>query len=294
MIQIRYEGVIYRPPSEFDSLIIQATIGCPHNKCNFCGMYKDRSFKIRPIQEIMKDLKKARARYGDTVKNIFFSDGNTILMKTKDLLALLNYCHELFPKLKRVTMYGSAQYIVLKTLDELIQLQEAGLARLHCGMESGNDMVLKYMNKGFTRDTMARAGKLVKKAGIELSLYYIVGLGGVEMSEAHAIDSGSLINQINPDFIRLRTLIPQETTPLYEDFNKNKFQLLTAHQALKETKILVKTLDNIDSEFLSDHTSNFHKVNGKFPKDKEKILQELDYALGLDKSHFRSPAIGNL
>lgn len=257
-------------------------------------MYKDRKFKIRSLGDIMQDLTTGKARYGEGVKNIFFSDGNTILMKTKDLLKLFNYCHELFPNLNRITMYGSAQYIVLKSLNELTQLRQAGLSRLHCGMESGNNEVLKFMNKGFTRNTMARAGKLIKKAGIELSLYYIVGLGSLALSKDHAIDSASLINEINPDFIRLRTLIPIEGTPLYELYEKGEFQLLTPYEALRETRLLIENLNNIHSHFLSDHTSNFYKVNGKLPKDKYEMLSQLDYALTLDKSYFRSPESGNL
>ncbi|MFW5648439.1 MAG: B12-binding domain-containing radical SAM protein [Candidatus Alkaliphilus sp. MAG34] len=291
---IKYEGTIYRPPSEFDSLIIQATVGCPHNKCKFCNMYKDRKFRIKPLEDIIKDLKTGKTRHGREVENIFFSDGNTILMKTKDLLKLLHCCNELFPELKRITMYGSAQYIILKDPNELIKLKEAGLTRIHCGMESGDDNVLRFMNKGFTRKEMLEAGKLIKKADIELSLYYIVGLGGAGLSKNHAINSGTLINKINPDFIRLRTLILFKDAPLYELYKENKFQLLGPHKALEETKLFVETLNNIDSHFFSDHISNYYRINGKFPEDKKRIMERLDYALSLDSSNFRSPTSGTL
>ena len=257
-------------------------------------MYKDRKFRIRPLKDIIKDLEMGKTRYGEGVQNIFFSDGNTILMKTKDLLELLRYCNKLFPKLEKITMYGSAQFINLKSLDEFIKLKEAGLSRIHCGMESGDDDVLKFMNKGFTGKEMLEAGNLIKRSGIELSLYYIVGLGGTKLSVNHAINSGTLVNKINPDFIRLRTLMLFEGTPLYELYKQGRFQLLNAHEALEETKLFVKTLNNIDSHFLSDHTSNYCKVNGKFPEDKKRILGELDYALSLDKSNFRSPTSGTL
>ncbi len=294
MIYIKYEGTVYRPPSEFDSLIIQATIGCPHNKCSFCNMYSERKFRIRSLEAIMKDLEIGKAQHGKDVESIFFGDGNTILIKTKDLLKLLDYCKEIFPKLKRVTMYGSAQYINLKSLDELIKLNKAGLSRIHCGMESGDNDVLKLMNKGFTRDEMSRAGNLIKKSNIELSLYYIVGLGGTDLSKNHAINSAKLINEINPDFIRLRTLIPFKNTPLYKLYLENNFKVLNAHEALKETKLFVKTLNNINSYFLSDHVSNHCNVNGKLQEDKEEILEQLDYALSLDKSSFRAPTLGIL
>jgi len=291
---MRYEGTVYRPPSEFDSLIIQATIGCPHNRCTFCNMYKERKFRFRPLNDIIEDLKLSRAHYGKNVKKIFFSDGNSILMKTDDLLELLHLCNKLFPNLKRVTMYGSAQYINLKTLEELVKLRKAGLSRIHCGMESGDDDVLKLMNKGFSSEKMFKAGTLIKKANIELSLYYIVGLGGIDLSEKHAINSSKLINKINPSFIRLRTLIPFENTPLYKLYIENKFKVLSPHEALKETKLFVENLNNITSYFLSDHISNYSKVNGKFPEDKDKILSELYNTLSQDESNFRSPTSGVL
>ncbi len=168
-------------------------------------------------------------------------------------------------------MYGSAQYINLKSLDEFIKLKKAGLTRIHCEMESGDNNVLKLMNKGFTKEGMSKAGNLIKRSNIELSLYYIVGLGGTDLSEQHAINSAKLMNEINPDFIRLRTLIPFKNTSLYKLYIENNFKILNAHEALKETKLFVKTLDNIDSHFLSDHMSNYCNVNEKFPEDKKRF-----------------------
>lgn len=291
---MKYEGRIYRPPSEFDSLIIQATIGCPHNRCGFCNMYNDRKFRIRKVADIKKDLNSGREKYGKNIEKIFFSDGNTILMKTKDLIEILNYSNKLFPNLKQVTMYGSAQYINLKSLDEFIELRKAGLSRLHCGMESGDDGVLKIMNKGFTKDEMHKAGRLVKEAGIELSLYYIVGLGGIDLSYNHAINSATLINKINPDFIRLRTLMPLENTLVDILYKEGKFKLLNAHKALEETIFFVQNLEGIDSYLLSDHISNYCDIRGIFPDDKEKIIRELRLCLSLDLSKFRTPNSGGL
>jgi len=161
---MRYEGMVYRPPSEANSLIIQATVGCPHNQCSFCNMYKGSKFKIRPVKEIKEDLEMARKYYGDWIRTVFFADGNTILMKTKDLLEIFNYTKELFPQLERITLYGSARFIVLKSLEELKQLREAGLTRLHSGMESGDDEVLKLINKGANSAEIIKAGKMVKEA----------------------------------------------------------------------------------------------------------------------------------
>lgn len=294
MINIRYEGVVYRPPSEFDSIIIQATLGCPHNKCNFCNMYKGRKFRIRPVKEIKEDLLLAKQYYGNALNKIFFSDGNTILMKTKDLLEVLNYANELFPDLERITMYGSSQYINLKSLDELKSLNKAGLTRLHSGMESGDDEVLKFINKGMNSNEIIQAGKLIKESGISLSLYYIVGVGGSKLSNQHAINSAKVLNEINPDFIRFRTFMPFKNTPMYEMYRENRFQLLNGHEALKETKLLVENLKGISSNLVSDHASNHWNVSGRLPEDKEHMLREIDYALSLDISNFRSPEIGSL
>jgi len=242
----------------------------------------------------MDDLKLARASYGTAIKTIFFSDGNSILMKTEALVKILKYCHQLFPNLERITMYGSAQYIVLKTANELLQLKEAGLSRLHSGMESGDDDVLAYINKGFMREDMLKAGQMVKNAGIELSLYYIVGLGGKELSAEHAKNSATLINAINPDYIRLRTLIPLRHTPLHKDYKEGRFQLLDAHDALRETRLFVDELDGIDSQLFSDHVSNHCNINGRLPYDKNQILETIEEALQFDLKAFRSPEQGML
>ncbi len=197
---MRYEGVVYRPPSEAQSLIIQATIGCPHNKCKFCKMYRGVNFRIRSVEDIKEDLLMAKDHYGEWIKSVFFADGNTILMKTEELIEILNYTRELFPKLERITMYGSAQYVVLKTQEELNRIKEAGLSRIHTGMESGDDDVLSLINKGTDSKKLIQAGKMIKKAGIELSEYIIVGVGGKKFTKQHALNSAKVLNEINPGF----------------------------------------------------------------------------------------------
>lgn len=291
---MRYQGMIYRPPSEADSLIIQATIGCPHNKCNFCGMYRDSKFKIRSVKEIKEDLDMAKDYYGEAVQTIFFADGNTILMKTKDLLEIFKYTQKLFPDLKRITVYGSARFIVLKTLEELKQLREAGLKRLHSGMESGDNEVLKLINKGTTAEEIIKAGRLIKEAGIELSEYIMVGVGGKKLWQQHALNSAQVLNKINPDFIRLRTYIPFPETPMYNMYKKGEFQLLSPHAALKETRLFIENLAGINSQLLSDHISNYWSVNGKMPRDKELMLKEIDFALTIGEDKFRKPEEGRL
>ena len=290
---MRYEGVVYRPPSEAGSLLIQATIGCPHNKCTFCGMYKDKRFRIRAVTEIKEDIDQAKTVYGDSVDTIFFPDGNTILMKTHELVEIISYAREVFPTLQRVTMYGSTKFILLKSEQELRQLKASGLNRIHSGMESGDDVVLTEICKGATGQQTVEAGLKIKAAGIELSEYIIIGIGGRKRSVEHAKNSARVLNQINPDFIRLRTFIPMPGTPIYEDYRRGEFQLLTPHEALRETRLLIEELD-VTSKLYSDHSSNYAYVNGRLPAAKNKMFQAIDYLLTLPEHQFRPPEEGSL
>lgn len=291
---MRYEGTIYRPPSEAHSLLIQCTIGCPHNRCTFCGMYKDRQFRIRPVAEIKQDLASAREYHGEAVRSIFLPDGNTILMKTAELVEVLNCARELFPELSRVTMYGSAQFINLKTSAELSALHKAGLDRIHSGMESGDDITLKNICKGSTAAEIIAAGEKIIEAGMELSEYVLIGIGGLERTREHALESARVLNEINPQFIRLRTLIPIPGTPLYDDFCRGNFQLLGPHQALQETRLFIENLAVKGTGLYSDHHSNYAWVNGRLPTDRQKMIQAIDELLLLPESSFRPPAEGNL
>lgn len=288
---MRYEGVVYRPPSEANSVLIQATIGCPHNKCTFCAMYKGKKFKIRPVIEIKKDILMARQWYGPGVRTMFFPDGNTIFMKTSQLVEIFEFARKLFPRLERITVYGSARFIVKKTVDELRLLREAGLRRIHSGMESGDDMVLSRICKGATQADVIKAGLQVKEAGIELSEYYLVGAGGKELSEQHALSSAKALNEIDPDFIRLRTLVPEPNTPLYDQFVNGEFRLLSPHECLKEIRTLVENL-HVNSFLLSDHISNHWNVNGRLPGDKSSILTALEKGLNVDERLLERNLIG--
>ena len=283
---MRYEGTVYRPPSEADSLLIQATIGCPHNKCTFCGMYQKTKFRIRSVADIKEDLKMARDYHGDKVQTIFFPDGNTILMKTDQLVEILNYAREMFPHLLRMTVYGSAKYLKLKNISEFLRLKEAGLTRIHSGMESGDDEVLRRIKKGFTASEMIEEGLKVRGAGIELSEYILIGIGGRERTQEHALESARVLNAFTPDFVRLRTYVPWKRTPLYEDYKQEKFLLLSPHEALKETRLLIAHLEG-PFKLLSDHVLNFARVNGIIPEDKPILLETLDRLLAVPENEFR-------
>lgn len=291
---MRYEGTVYRPPSEAYSLLIQASIGCPHNKCTFCNMYKKTKFRLRTVEEIKEDLAAARDYYGEYIESLFFPDGNTIVMKTERLVEILNYARQLFPHLQRITVYGSARFVDRKSDEELRQLKEAGLTRVHTGMESGDDITLERIKKGTTSEQIISAGLKLKQAGIDVSEYYLTGIGGLERSKEHAVNSARVLSAFSPDFIRIRTLVPYPGTPLYEEYSKGSFTLLDPHQALQELRWLVENLECDNSMVLSDHVANYWNVQGKLPGDKSKMLASIDHALTLDKSHFRSPHLSRL
>jgi len=291
---MRYEEPVYRPPSEAGSLLIQATLGCPHNKCTFCGMYKGKKFRIRKVEVIKEDLRLARDFYGaENVRTVFFPDGNTIIMRTSQLVEIFDYTRELFPNLERITSYGSAKYIIKKSPEEWKLLYDAGLRRIHVGIETGDSVLLEKIRKGATPEEMIKAGKLVKDAGLELSEYILVGIGGRERWREHALGSAKVLNAIDPDFIRLRTWVPVPAAPLYEEYKSGDFELLGPYEALGEEKLLIENLE-VTSWLLSDHISNFANLNGRLPGAKEKLLARIEEALKRPRGDFRDQIINHL
>jgi len=286
---MRYEGNIFRPPSEAGSLLIQATIGCPHNKCTFCNLYKNTRFRVRPVDDIKEDLLAARNYYGEHVATIFFPDGNTIIMKTDQLTEIFEYAHKLFPDLERITIYGSARYVNKKSPEELLRLQQAGLSRVHMGMESGDDIILQKVCKGTTSAEIIAAGLKLKSAGIQVSEYYIIGLGGRARWREHAENSAKVLSAFSPEFIRLRTLALEPGMPIWKEIENGEFVYLTPHQALQELKVLIENLDCKDSLVLSDHVTNYININGLIPRDREKMLAGIERALQIDENLFRVP-----
>lgn len=287
-LHMRYEGIIYRPPSEAGSLIIQATVGCPHNRCRFCIMYRAKRFRIRKIADIREDIDMAAQVYGArAVRSVFLADGNSVIMRTAQLLDILEYLSGTFPDLQRVTVYGASQYLVKKTPQDLERLRRTGLTRIHCGMESGDDAVLARIEKGTDAATQIRAGMLVKEAGMELSMYVMPGLGGVESSVRHALGSAAVLSRVKPDFIRLRTFVPQIGTPLAEACLRGEYTLADPHQTLRELRLMLEHLDADGSRVLSDHWTNFAPVNGRLPEDKPAMLATVDQALAAPLTCFR-------
>jgi radical SAM superfamily enzyme YgiQ (UPF0313 family) len=289
---MRYEGPIYRPPSEANSLLIQVTVGCPHNRCTFCMVYKNGiKYKVRPVEDIKEDMREAVDKYGQYVRTLFFPAGNTIAMKTDELCEICRYAKELFPNLERITIYGSSQYIAKKGPEGMKKLAKAGLSRIHVGLESGDDEILRLIKKGTDSEKQITASKYVMGAGIELSLYVILGIGGKERTRQHAVETAKILNQISPDFIRLRTFVPKINTPLLKDMMDGTFVMLGPHEILQETVEIVKRLQ-VNSYLTSDHYTNYINIEGQLPAAKERMLQIIEAALQKSESQFRPFFVG--
>ena len=273
-----YDFPPFRPPSEANSLLLRVTRGCPWNRCTFCSMYKGVKFEIRKIEEILEDIESASELYGNRVRTIFIGDSNSLVAKTEMLVKILNTLQSSFPHIERVTSYARAKTIAKKPLEDLIKIRQAGLTRLHVGLETGDQELLQEIEKGATPEEMVEAGRKAKEAGFEYSLYVLLGIGGEEKWEQHARGTAAVLNQVDPHFIRVRTFVPQPDSPLYEATMEGRFQPASPETILKETRLLLKGL-HVTSEFLSDHISNLLPLHGKLPEDQEKMIQRVGEAL---------------
>lgn len=281
IIIIKYEGDLYRPPSEALSLIVQATIGCSHNKCTFCSMYKKDKFRIKKTEDIIKDLEIGR-KYYPRVKRIFLADGDALIIKTEELKKILVAIEELFPECERVGIYGSPKSILGKSVEELKELNNLGLGIIYLGVETGSDIILKAIKKGVTSEEMIAAGQRVMETDIELSVTLISGIGGTKYTKEHAIESARVMNEINPDYIGLLTLLIEEGTELYNDIRERKFSLLTPKEVLLETREFVKRLELNNCIFRSNHASNYVSLRGTLGQDKELVLKQIEKGLKLE------------
>ena len=241
------------------------------------------------MAEIIEDLDSALATCGPHgVRTIFLADGNTAVLSTEKLVSIGEAARKRFPELARITVYGSAKFLVKKSLEQWRQVAEAGITRIHSGLESGDALTLEAIRKGVTPEEAVRAYSHVKRAGIELSVYLMVGVAGVERWREHALGSADVLNRAPPDFVRLRTFVPAPGTPWHDRWKEGRLTLLTAHQALEETQLLLEHLEG-PTTLLSDHMSNFLDVHGRIPEDKPAMLAQIEEALGWPRSAFRPP-----
>lgn len=282
---MRYEGRVFRPPSEAYSLIIQATIGCSHNKCAFCEMYKEKRFRIRPTAEVLADLDMARAAYG-RVERIFLADGDALMIPQPRLLEIVEHIAKTFPECKRVGIYASPASLRLKTAAELRQLKEAGLGIAYLGLESGCEAVLAHMNKGATAAEIVEQGQKARAAGLALSVTAISGLGGLEGWEAHAVDTAKALSALKPEYIGLLTLMVNPGTPLEAWVREGSFTPLDPREVARETRLLLEHIDSDGSIFRANHASNYVPLAGTLNADRAALLEKLDRAL--DSGRFKS------
>ena len=273
---MRYEGVVYRPPSEGRSLIVQVTIGCAHNSCTFCNMYKDKKFRVRTMEEIMKDLLEAQAMYGPYVRRVFLADGEALVMKTEDILTILKAVEELFPNAERVSSYGTAQDILRKSEEELRALAAAGLGIIYMGAETGDDEILKYINKGVTSAEIIAAGQKLKRCGLQSSITLISGLGGRGKVKEHARSCARLISAINPEYASFLTLRLYEGTPMYDDVVSGRFERITPDEIIDEMTEFLQNVDSPGTVFRTNHASNYVVLKGDFNRDIPAMLKQLE------------------
>ncbi len=269
---MRYEGNIFRPPSEAYSLLVQVTVGCTHNKCTFCSMYKDKKFHLRDPKEVLEDLAWARAHYR-RVDRMFLCDGDALALKNDKLMPILNYIRENFPETQRVTSYARATDVLRKTEAELKQLRDAGLTMVYIGAESGSDAVLTAINKGETRQMLIDGVRKAEDCGIRTSVTFISGLAGKAGWEDHAVQTATMINEMQPAYVGLLTLMVDPHVPIAEEIRTGRLQLLSPEEVVAETLLMVENI-NVEKPcvFRSNHASNYLSLRGTLPQDKEAMI----------------------
>ena len=273
---MRYEGMVYRPPSEARSLIVQVTIGCAHNACTFCTMYKDKKFRVRKKDEVLEDFRIAYDTYGDNIRRIFLADGDALIVKTADLLDILHDIKELFPSVERITSYGTPGDILRKSEDELKALAKAGLGMVYMGAESGDEVTLKDINKGVTREEIIIAGQKLKRCNIQSSITLISGLGGRARKVEHAVRSAHLISEIKPDYVGFLTLMLDESTQIYQQISSGEMELLTPEEVVEEMRLFLSNVDSQGTVFRANHASNYVILKGNLNEDTDQMLAQLD------------------
>lgn len=272
-----YEGRLFRPPSEGNSLIIQATIGCSHNKCRFCTMYKEKHFRIKTADEIIKELDSIKLYYKN-YKRLFLADGDAMSMKTSELLKILKYIREEMPSINRVGIYSHGNNLLNKSIEELRELKDNGLGIIYLGLESGSEEVLYLMDKGIGVLETIKACKIAKEAGLKISLMVISGLGGKRFMYEHAVKSAWAVNEIKPNYLSLLTLMVDSEAKISEDINNGEFELLTPEEVLEEARLFIEETKLDKTIFRSNHASNYLALEGVLGRDKNKLLREIDAA----------------
>ena len=270
---MRYDSdLLYRPPGEWKSYLLQCTIGCSHNKCTFCAMYKSKKFRIRPTEEILEDIDMALDHFGPGLERVFLMDGDATIIPTDELLKILEKLYQTFPNLQKVTTYAGPRSTLAKSVDELKALRQAGLNRAYLGVESGSDAVLSAIHKGVNAQQMLEAGQRLA--------IVIMGLTGQDGDwEEHILSTASMINAMKPRHLSAMTFAPAKDTPLGDDVLAGRFKVCTPDHILEECQVLLEHLDVDPLHFTSNHASNYLPLKGGLPEDRQKFLDLLDQAL---------------
>jgi radical SAM superfamily enzyme YgiQ (UPF0313 family) len=276
---MRYEGSIFRPPSEADAYILQATIGCSWNHCTYCDMYRAKSFRVRNAEETLADIDSARRTFGSRVTKVFVADGDALVMDLDRWRQILGACRAAFPRLRRVSAYATALNLLDKTHDELRILHDLGLTLLYIGPESGDDLTLRRIAKGAGYVEHVAAARMAREAGLRLSAIFLLGAGGIERSGEHARASARLASRMDPRFLSLLTLTVVPGTPIAKLEEQGRFELPAIDGLLRELRTFVAEAAPTDSIFRTNHASNYLPLSGRLPRDRERLVELLDAAL---------------
>jgi radical SAM superfamily enzyme YgiQ (UPF0313 family) len=275
---MHYEGVIIRPPSEADSVLLQVTVGCSHNRCTFCGTYKGERFRIKDQAIVDADIRYA-AQNLSFLRRVFLTDGDALILPQAKLVWILRRLREAMPRIQRVGLYGNSKSILRKTPEELEELRELGLGIVYHGLESGDAEVLREINKGATPERMIEAGKKVRDAGLKLSVTALLGIAGRDRSLIHARATGAVLSAMNPNYVGVLTLMVLPNTEVGQKLKEGRFELLTQPELLLELREMLFHTHMTRGIFLSNHASNYLPLKVKMPADKERALQAIDAAL---------------
>lgn len=276
---MRYEGQIYRPPSEADSYILQATVGCSWNHCTYCDMYRAKSYRVRDLDETLDDIAMAAHRLGPDVTKVFVADGDALVMELETWEPILTRLREAFPRLRRVSAYATARNLLAKTPEELARLRELGLSLLYVGPESGDDPTMKRIAKGANFAEHVESARKAHAAGMKLSCIFLLGAGGVERSEEHAVASARLAGEMDPRFLSVLTLTVIPGTPLATLQERGQFTMPGVEALLAELRTFIAQVNPTDAIFRTNHASNWLPLSGRLPRDRLKMLQTIDRAV---------------
>ena len=275
---LAYHPPLFRPPSEAQSLILQATLGCSHNRCTFCGMYRTKRFRARPVEELRHDIQEARRILGPHVPRVFLADGDAMCLSAKRLVDILDPVNEAFPRLQRIAAYANARDVLSKTDDELAELRSRKLRLLYIGLESGDDATLERIEKGASVEQIVQAVQKAKAAGMLASVMVLIGLAGEERSLIHARTSAEAINRMEPAYTALLTYTPVPGTPFHDELLSGALTLPSPAGSLEEIRAFLQTLD-CRTYFTCNHASNYLPLTGRLPSAKPALLELLDKAL---------------